>query len=172
MMILITGGSKCGKSHYAESLFYNFDGQKFYIATMQPFGDEAQAAIRRHREMRRNKGFETIEKYTDTEDLQLPGGCGILLECMGNLCANEMFRSSVVCNPAEKILSGILHLKKIAALLIIVTNEVACDGISYECGTSAYIRVLNEINCRIAEMADHVMECVYGIPVALKGTIL
>ena len=56
MTVLVTGGSKCGKSHFAESLFNDFPGEKIYIATMQPYGEEAFAAIERHRKMRSGKG--------------------------------------------------------------------------------------------------------------------
>lgn len=57
MMILITGGSKCGKSAAAEAILDGFEGDKFYIAAMEPFGDEAKKAIERHRVMRQGKGL-------------------------------------------------------------------------------------------------------------------
>lgn len=169
MMTLITGGAKCGKSHYAEKLFGNFSGRKFYIATMEPYGEEAHAAIERHRKIRAGKGFETIEKYTDIEEISLPAGCGILLECTANLCANEMFRDGKITDPADKIIRGYEFLKSISELLVIVTNDVGSNGISYDNGTAEYIRTLGEINRRTAELSDNVIECVYGIPLPLKG---
>ena len=93
-MILITGGSKCGKSAAAETIFDGFEGDKFYIAAMEPFGDEAQKAIERHRVMRQGKGFITIERSHNIDTLVIPcestGSCA-LLECLTTLCANEMF---------------------------------------------------------------------------------
>ena len=172
MMTLITGGSKSGKSRYAEKIPDTFTGKKIYIATMRPYGDEAADAIIRHRKMRSGKGFETVEQYTDIHRLSLPADCSILLECMGNLCANEMFKDGAVCDPTEKIIMGVIHLKKIASELIIVTNETGSDGISYESGTQKYISVLGEINRQLVAIADNVIECVYGIPVALKGEVL
>ena len=44
-MILITGGSKCGKSAAAEAILDGFDGDKFYIAAMEPFGDERKKLL-------------------------------------------------------------------------------------------------------------------------------
>ena len=64
MTTLITGGAKCGKSRLAEKLLDRFDGNKFYVATMMPYGSEAHTAIERHRRLRAGKGFETIDKYT------------------------------------------------------------------------------------------------------------
>lgn len=171
MTVLVTGGSKCGKSHFAESLFNNFSGEKMYIATMQPYGEEAFAAIERHRKMRSGKGFETIEKYTDIGRANVPENCGVLLECMGNLCANEMFCGEEITYPADKIIDGIKQFRSRTKLLVIVTNEVGSDGISYAEGTAEYIRAMGEINRRTAELSDLVVECVYGVPVPLKGTI-
>lgn len=172
MMTVVIGGSKCGKSSYAEKILDSFTGKKLYIATMIPYGDEAHTAIERHRKMRKNKGFETVEKYTDIDELYLPKNYVVLLECMGNLCANEMFRDEKITDPAEKIMSGIESLKAQAQHLVIVTNNVTCDGITYTKETVEYMRIMAEINRRMAETADNVIECVYGIPVLLKGTLL
>lgn len=172
MMTLVTGGSKCGKSHYAEKIFDNFTGRKFYIATMEPYCEEALQAIERHRKIRAGKGFETIEKYTDIEEISLPENCGILLECTANLCANEMFRDDKICDPTEKIINGFRYLKSCSKDFIIVTNDVGSDGISYESGTEKYIEIMGKINRFSAEISDNVIECVYGIPVPLKGTLI
>lgn len=172
MMTVVIGGSKCGKSGYAEKILDSFTGKKLYIATMIPYGDEAHIAIERHRKMRKNKGFETIEKHTDIDKLYLPKNCAVLLECMGNLLANEMFKNEEITYPTEKIIKGIESLKTQAQHLVIVTNNVACDGIDYERETMDYIRVMGDINRRMSEIADNVIECVYGIPLAVKGTLL
>lgn len=171
MTVLVTGGAKCGKSHFAEKLFDDFSGRKIYIATMQPYGEEALAAIARHRKIRAGKGFETVEKYTDIDDITVPENCGILLECTANLCANEMFVDGEMTDPTDKTLCGFRHLQSRAELLVIVTNEVGGDGIAYKKGTAKYIEIMGEINRRAAELADIVVECVYGIPVPLKGEL-
>lgn len=171
MTTLITGGAKCGKSRLAEALLRDFRGEKIYIATMEPFGEEALAAIERHRRSRAGKGFRTLEKYTDLASLVLPESCGVLLECAANLCANEMFRNGTADDPVERVMNGFFALKSRAAELVIVTNDVGSDGIAYEAETAAYIRYLGEINRRTAALSDRVVECVYGIPVPLKGTL-
>ena len=171
MMTLVTGGSKCGKSSYSESLFDRFSGRKIYIATMQPFGEDARSAISHHRILRAGKGFETIERYTDIDGLELPENCAVLLECAINLCANEMFYNREILDPTEKILRGFRHLKENSQELVIDTGSVGSDGISYDGGTADYIRVLGELNRKTAALADNVVECVYGIPVPLKGAL-
>lgn len=171
MMTLVIGGSKCGKSGYAESLFADFRGEKIYLATMRPFGDEAHAAIERHRKARDGKGFSTVERFTDIGGAaeSIVHGAGVLLEDMGNLCANEMFSDERIIDPTEKILCGVEEIRRAAALFVIVSNNVCADGIAYPRETALYIRYLSGINRRIAEISDNVVECVYGIPIMRKG---
>ena len=168
MTVLITGGAKCGKSHYAEDIFNGFIGKKYYIATMQPDGEEAQATIARHRAQREGKGFVTIEQYFDFTEVCVPEGSGMLLECLGNLCANVLFGSHPK-DTQESICNGIRYLSEHAERLVIVTNQVGSDGIDYAEGTMRYMKLIGEINRYAASLADVVVECVYGIPVIRKG---
>ncbi|MBQ9907751.1 MAG: bifunctional adenosylcobinamide kinase/adenosylcobinamide-phosphate guanylyltransferase [Oscillospiraceae bacterium] len=169
MMILVTGGSKCGKSRYAESLFAERSEQKIYLATMLPYGEDAFSAIERHRKMRADKGFLTVERFRDIDRAEIPERSAVLLECMGNLLANEMFQGSKITDCTDKIVSDILRLHRRTNLLVIVTNQVGSDGIAYDAATAAYLAALGIINQKIAANADKVIECVYGIPVTVKG---
>ena len=169
MMILVTGGSKCGKSCCAESLMNTVDGPKYYLATMIPYGEEAFSAIDRHHIMRADKCFLTVEQYTDIDRVEIPDGSSVLLECLSNLLANEMFRNDKINICSDKIAADILRLKNKTNLLVVVTNQVGHDGICYERGTTEFIAELGRINQKIAANADKVIECVYGIPVTLKG---
>ena len=82
-----------------------------------------------------------------------------------------MFSGGTVNAPADKIVSGIKRLADSVSELIIVTNQVGSDGVTYADETADYIRVLGSINRNIAGFADNVIECVYGIPVLLKGEL-
>lgn len=178
MMTIITGGASSGKSHFAEALCMEQKLPRIYIATMKPFGEAAAEKIMRHRLMRKNKGFVTIERYTALSGLSLANelvnhdflhGC-ILLECMSNLVANEMFQEDGrIVNPTEAVLKGIEHLRSQCSRLILVTNEVGNDGISYSEETLAYIEAIGAINRHLADCADEVYEIVCGIPITLKG---
>lgn len=173
MMTIVTGGSGSGKSELAENIAVKYNGKKYYVAAMEPFGEEAMIRIQRHRKMRAEKGFETIEKYTDIDELIFSRNDIVLLECMSNLCANEMFSCSTQkVGAVDKIISGIEKINNMSAQLIIVTNEIFSDGILYEKQTMEYIKVLGEINRRIFEFADNVIESVYGIPYILKGNLI
>ena len=84
MLVLITGGSKNGKSAIAEKIIDRYDLSRFYIATMEPYSSEAYAIIERHKKMRAEKHFTTIEQYTDIHKISIPKNSAVLLECMGN----------------------------------------------------------------------------------------
>lgn len=170
-MHIVTGGSGSGKSAYAEQLVSESGGaRRIYIATMIPFGEEGKRRVERHRKMRLEKQFETLECYTGLAKVQIPPESTVLLECVSNLTANEMYDPSGAGadGAADAVVEGILSLSRQAKHLIVVTNEVFSDGIAYDASTMQYLACLGEINRRIAQEADHVTEVVYGIPVKLK----
>jgi len=175
MFHVVTGGSGSGKSAFAEQCILDCQGSKrIYIATMYPFDEESYRRIARHRAMRAEKKFTTIERYTDLEHLTIPQGADVLLECMSNLAANEMFDTEEPAGSeqvAEKIVTQIGVLAQETEELVIVTNNVFEDGIVYDTSTMEYLRALGSINVRLAERSDVVVEVIAGIPVARKGKL-
>ena len=171
MLILVTGGSGSGKSAFAESVVMGLKTRpNLYIATMYPFDEECHRRIARHRLMRRDKGFETLECYTGLKDAKIPSSGTTLLECMSNLLANEQFElGGTDAEILDRIQQGIQNLKEQTEDLIIVTNEIFSDGCRYDAETVRYIRLLGNLNIRMAEEADAVTEVVYGIPIRRKG---
>lgn len=171
MVVLVIGGSGSGKSEYAEQRCMQFDTKrKLYIATMEPYGEEGQMRVLRHRRLRAGKGFETLECYTHLEDAEIPEGGTVLLECMSNLAANEMFSpAGRRDDPARAILQGVDRLLLRAENAVLVTNEVFSDGITYAPETEQYRHVLARINRELARRSDEVVEVVHGLPVFLNS---
>lgn len=179
MVHLVTGGSGSGKSAYAEEVLLTYGGEAcaeipyLYVATMIPYGEETGRKIQRHRQMRAGKGFQTLEKYVDLMELEVPDNRGILLECVSNLTANEFYLpDGGICDRErvlKTVLRGIKHLDEETEYLVIVTNEVHSDVNDYSDETRKYIELLGTINRRLAAMADQVTEVVYGIPLSVKG---
>lgn len=173
MRILLTGGSACGKSTYAEALAMRFSLPRYYIATMRVFGEEGQKKVDQHRKMRENKNFITIECDRDIRRIRIPQNSKVLLECMCNLTANEMFDCyGNIIDVHDKILSDIEFLESQCQTLIVVTNDVGSDGVKYDKGTQEYIKTLGRLNIALAERFDCVYELVCGIPLVLKGSLL
>ena len=176
MMILLTGGAACGKSFIAEQLVCSFPGKRFYIATMRPYGADGQAKIAKHRKMRQGKNFQTIECYGNLDALCLDCKQSVvLLECITNLVADELYSEQGDIQDVEqvkrKVLLGIESLSAQCDALVMITNDVGSDGIPYEQETASYVRLLGEINCKVAQMCDVVIDMACGVPLVVKGEI-
>ena len=95
MLTFIFGGSASGKSEYAEqyaaSLAHNCNAPLFYLATMCANDTESKQRIERHRKMRADKSFQTIEVSKAIDSIAVGSDSVVLLECLSNLLANEMF---------------------------------------------------------------------------------
>ncbi|WP_455715207.1 bifunctional adenosylcobinamide kinase/adenosylcobinamide-phosphate guanylyltransferase [Anaerosporobacter sp.] len=171
MMTLVTGGSGSGKSEFAENRTLAYSKENLiYIATMVAFDDEAHRKIARHRKMRQEKNFTTRECYVGLKSLDINRENTVLLDCMSNLVANEMYQENGAHEQTvEQIIEGVISIKEQARNLVIVTNEVFSDGITYDEETSRYIKYLGTINRELAQMADEVIEVVYTIPIYHKG---
>lgn len=184
MLYLVTGGSGSGKSEYAENLAAalkkrHTGGSLYYVATMYPYDEESHRRIARHRLMRRDKGFETKEHYCRVSDIEAGENDVLLLECMSNLLANEMYLEEGSIRARDKsakkqlqqaVIEPLLALAKQAGDLVVVTNEVFSDGGQYDAECEKYIELLGTINAALAKEAKGVAEVVCTIPIPHKGT--
>ena len=156
MLTLVIGGAASGKSAYAEHLAVQNGGPRYYLATMQVWDTECAARVAKHRAMRAQKQFATVE-------------------CPQNLhlAANELYRPDGSCLPpkqaAEKMLAGIEAIAAQCNHLIIVSNEVFSGGADYAGETDLYLQALAMVNNAVAAKADAVCRVVCGLPVYYKG---
>jgi len=113
MLTFIFGGSASGKSEYAEqyatSLAHNCNAPLLYLATMCANDTESKQRIERHRRMRANKPFQTIEVSKKIGSIAVPSNSVVLLECLSNLLANEMFSSNTAVYSVSSLLQEIRH---------------------------------------------------------------
>ena len=176
MITLVYGGSACGKSQYAEDTICRLsEGKsKYYIATMQVGDDEENIErVEKHREMRKEKGFTTIERQVDVKKAldEMTGSKNALLECVSNLVANEMFFGGEIIGKeetVEKVKGGISKLVAETDNLVVVTNNVFESDSDYDETTLSYMDALGEINAYLSTLADEVYEVVAGIPLRIK----
>ncbi len=203
MIELVYGGSGSGKSEFAENLVLNSDCEsRFYIATMKIFDDEGKKRVERHRKLRGNKNFITIEetnesknledavekikKMTSDENLEDSSGFGgekssekkksaVLVECLSNLLANEMFLPGGKILSADevagKVISGLKRLFSAGndfSEIVLVSNNIFDDGLDYDEATKSYMEALAKINAFAAKNADKVFEVVAGIPLEIS----
>ncbi|MDR2933597.1 MAG: bifunctional adenosylcobinamide kinase/adenosylcobinamide-phosphate guanylyltransferase [Oscillospiraceae bacterium] len=168
MRLLVLGGSASGKSEYAEYCALSLGKPLIYIATMIPYGSDAEARIARHRTLRAEKGFDTFECYRRVSSAPVPQNTTVLLECLTNLAANEMFGGAGADSEAA-IGRDIESLARACANLIVVSGNVFDAGTDHDGDTLRYMRCLAGLNRRLSARFDAVVEVVCGIPVILKA---
>lgn len=170
MFALIVGTPNSGKSARAEELTCCIAGNapKYYLATMEPYGEEGARRVEKHRKMREGKGFTTIEQTLDVgsalDGATQEEGAACLLECVANLAANELFRKDRQVDRnslAQKIFNEIDALAERVAHLVVVTNSFADDG-SFDAETRAYARLVDDVNALLRARADRIDEIVDG----------
>ena len=160
MFIFISGTSGSGKSLYAEKRLIEFNCEKnFYIATAKIYDDEMKIRVEKHKAMRKNKDFITVECEKNLGGLKIQNNSGILIESLTTWLANEMFDNG----QPEKIFDDFLILKKFSKDIILVSDNIFSDGITYDELTENYIRTLAELSIKFAGIADEVIECFSGL---------
>lgn len=170
MLTLVVGGAASGKSEYAESLVLKTTLPRTYLATMQVWDAECAARVAKHRAMRAQKQFETVECPLNLASVRLPAWGTALLEDLGNLTANELYSPEGAGErTAEAVLHGIKNIAYQCENLVIVSNEVFSGGADYEGDTDQYLLALAQINNAVAARAENVCRVVCGIPVYYKG---
>lgn len=170
MRTLVIGGSASGKSTYAEQLAVQCQAPFYYVATMMPYDEESRQRIKKHQDQRAEKAFSTIECYTGLAGIRIPERGTILLECVGNLAANELFAlEGAGLRAVDAIKDGFLKLEQQCDNLIVVSNDVFTDGSSYDEGTVEYMDILGTLNRDLSRYFERVIEVVCGIPILRKG---
>jgi len=179
MKVFISGGSKSGKSCFAERLslkMRKFDAPLYYLATMIPVDKEDDARIARHRREREALGFETIETGRDfNEAVKCCDARGtFLLDSVTALLANEMFAPDGAFEPDahKKVSACLTGLLNRANDIVIVSDYIYSDAFLYDDMTEAYRRGLAHVDKQIARLSDAVLEICVGNCISHKGAQL
>lgn len=179
--ILVTGGTRSGKSQFAEKLAISFDTKVVYVATAfapDGFNDqEMSERIAKHRQ-RRPSEWLTIEKPLNIDEVLLTyqAGYTLIIDCLTIYVSNLLFQNENFSTEAEA--ETIIHnelvklaeaIKSSTANVIIVSNEVGW-GIVPENKLARIFRDLaGSTNQIIAKACHEVYLVVSGIPVKIKG---
>ena len=182
-IILVTGGSRSGKSVLAENKAAELgEGSVLYLATAIPTDDDMRERIRLHQE-RRDHRWGTHEGFKDIpEALMNTDKNTALLDCITVFITNYMFddlnrdfdtiSKEEIAALQEEILKELRRIvetaKKEEKNLIMVTNEVGmCIVPPYRMG-----RIFSDINGKanemLASMSDEVYMSICGIQMQLK----
>ncbi|MBI4336097.1 MAG: bifunctional adenosylcobinamide kinase/adenosylcobinamide-phosphate guanylyltransferase [Candidatus Omnitrophica bacterium] len=177
--ILVTGGSRSGKSKFAQGLAASLSKEVVFIATADAtamaLDKEMRARIYEHKKSR-PKAWKTIEEPIRVADAivslrraLLDGRCGlILIDCLtlfvSNLFSNKMSERRIELE-GKKVLKALQGSKNVS---IIVTNELGM-GIVPENRISRKFRDIHgRMNQLFAGAADEVYFMISGLPIKVK----
>jgi adenosylcobinamide kinase/adenosylcobinamide-phosphate guanylyltransferase len=173
MLILVTGGSRSGKSSHALILAGKLPGPRTYLATAQALDDEMRQRIAAHRRAR-SADWGLVE-----EPLLVPRALGsaltaaptVVLDCvtiwMSNLLlADERFDESSAEARAEELVQSARSVP--GATAILVTNEVGSGVVPETVLGRRFRDCAGRANEVIARSADEVYLMVSGIPLRIK----
>ncbi len=173
-IILVTGGSRSGKSAFAESLARNAGTRRFYIATAPVLDEEMAARVKKHQLARANDHWTTIEEQTDLpRALRLAaeqGADAILVDCLTLWLNNLLFHNPQFTEDdiAAKTRELLETLRTIPATVVLVISEVGL-GIVPE---NHLARLFRDASGRCAQIiardADEVHFTIAGIPLRVK----
>lgn len=176
MTVFVSGGAKNGKSGFAQDLAVKLanGGKRYYVATMIPVDEEDRERIRRHVADRDGLGFETIEcggNVLSCLDYDTNGS--FLLDSVTALLQNVMFppekNYEMDVSAAEACAEDVVHFAKSVANAVIVSDYIYSDAQRYDDTTEAYRKCLANIDRRLAQVCDTVIEVSAGQLIFHKG---
>ncbi|RFU62400.1 bifunctional adenosylcobinamide kinase/adenosylcobinamide-phosphate guanylyltransferase [Peribacillus glennii] len=186
-LIFVSGGVRSGKSSFAEELAITLSNKNgdplVYIACGISGDREMNERIARHKTDRENSNYHwfTLE-YPVAIERAVPSispNSIVLLDCLTTLLNNEMFppmggfdewkRADFLESVKESIMSGISKIRKQAACVIIVSNEVLHAPMLDDGATRAYAKMIGSLHQEIVAMSDSAYLLEAGCALPMKG---
>ncbi|MCT8978163.1 bifunctional adenosylcobinamide kinase/adenosylcobinamide-phosphate guanylyltransferase [Clostridium sp. CX1] len=179
-IILVTGGSRSGKSTFAEKLLEN-KNDVLYIATAIVTDKEMEKRIEKHKKQR-NQKWATYEGFKNlAEVIKKDSHKYIMIECIGTMVTNFMFDKEYnfdtmsqedISELSKKIKSEVetllLAAKDSDKEVVIVTNEVGWSLVpEYRLGR-IFSDILGHVNQYIGSFSDEAYLVACGFPLKLK----
>ncbi len=176
-IILITGGSRSGKSAYAQKLAEALPGPRAYVATCPVIDPEMELRVKKHREARSAADWETIEEPVD-----LAGALSrtaahrvVLVDCLtlwvNNLLYEAEGRGAIFTEEetAVRCREVIDVCGVFPGTVIFVTNELGMGIIPDNEPARRFRDCAGRCNQMLAAAAQTVTLVVAGLPLLLKS---
>jgi adenosylcobinamide kinase/adenosylcobinamide-phosphate guanylyltransferase len=178
-IILVTGGSRSGKSSWAQNTAEAISDRRVFIATCPVIDEEMQERIRKHRKARNERNWHTIE-----EPLDIAGAIDsshefpvALVDCLTLWINNLMYRAGkenaaitetdIVMECRRVIGAAKLH----PGAVVFVTNEVGMGIVPENAQARLYRDLSGRCNQVMAEACDRVVLMVSGLPLEMKPSL-
>ena len=169
-VILITGGSRSGKSRMALEKISGFP-RKVFLATAVPIDEEMKRRIEAHRR-ERGADFETVEEKVSLARAireKAPSADGILVDCLTFWLNNLLHYGA---DEKKEIEDFYAVLEEKPTTLVLVTNEINMGIMPADPLSRRFIELQGRINQEAARRADEVIFMVAGIPQILKESFI
>jgi adenosylcobinamide kinase/adenosylcobinamide-phosphate guanylyltransferase len=165
-LTLVLGGTRSGKSRYAESLITALPPPWTYVATAEAGDAEMAERIALHRE-RRGKDWQTVEAPDDlaTALAGIGSDAPVLVDCLTLWLSNRMLTGADV-EPEAARLEAALNNRRGAVVL--VSNEVGSGIVPGNPLARRFRDLQGRLNQRMAARADRVVLMVAGLPLIVK----
>ena len=170
MIQLILGGARSGKSRLAEQKAKDSGLSVTYVATAQAYDDEMRERILHHQADRPTDwGLVEEPLYLADRLVQIDQANQlILVDCMtlwmSNLLLNDQKDfQSLQC---QKLLEMLPTLK---SEIILVSNETGLGVVPMGQLSRKFVDESGRLHQQLGQIADHVVFCVAGFPIVLKG---
>lgn len=179
MTCFISGGAKCGKSTLAQELTVALSGggKRYYIATMISSGREDDQRILRHIADRDGMGFETVECFRNIPDcLEMADADGaFLVDNVTSLLQNALFSREKNYEPdleaAKRCADELVEFAGKVKHAVFVSDYIYSDAERYRESTECYRKCLADIDRRLAQICDTVVEVAAGLYIVHKGEL-
>ncbi len=175
-IILVTGGSRSGKSRYAQSLAEASGSRCTFVATCPDIDDETHLRIRRHQQHRDPSCWQTVEEPLDlVRALADAPNQTLLVDCLTLWVNNLIYRTEDKNAPLteeqmEIEASALLAAaKKRTGMVIMVTNEVGQGVVPASPLGRKFRDLAGRCNQVVAAGADTVTLLCCGYPLTVKG---
>ncbi len=169
MITLVLGGTRSGKSRYAEALALQRPAPRHYLATAEARDTEMAVRIQEH-QSRRGDDWVTIE-----EPIDLPGvirryaGAAettLLVDCL-TLWLSNLISANLDTEVATAAL--VTACNDVRGQVIFVSNEVGLGIVPDNALARTFRDLAGKLNQAMAARADHVVFVAAGLPMVMKG---
>jgi len=176
-IIIVTGGSRSGKSFWAQKTAESISARRVFIATCPVVDDEMRERIRKHREARDERNWHTIE-----EPLDIAGAIDscheftvVLVDCLTLWINNLMYRAEkenvtvTETDAAIECRCVAEAAKRHPGTVLFVTNEVGMGIVPENAQARLFRDLAGRCNQVMASESARVVFMVSGIPLEVKG---
>jgi len=179
--ILIIGGARSGKSHFAQELALKSDKAVLFVATAVAGDEEMRQRIKEHQKAR-PASWSTLEITTHVGrrvKQKIGEAKVVIVDCI-TLLINNIFEEYtnhineqinvplIEKEVTEEIDELVECINRIDASFIIVTNEVGLGLVPANKVGRLYRDLLGRANQTLAQQADEIYLMVAGLPMPIK----